>query len=196
MNLHELFQLYGTDKATLGYAKHYERYLEPTKVKLLVEIGVEAGNSLRAWGSWLPNATVVGVDLNLPSTDLLPNNVRLWKGDGTSPDLARQVVETFGRPDVVVDDGSHKWGEQRRAFEAWWPYIKPGGWHVVEDLHTSFDPRWGNKESEMTAVEWLGELTEHVHGTSWVKPKEHSTLMLDEVHCHNMICFLKKRGLK
>lgn len=194
VDLATLFAKHGTDKAILGYGPLYERYLGKEMIRLLVEIGVEAGKSLRAWSEWAGWSTVVGVDLRLPDGPF-PSNVSLWQGSGTDETLAQQIINAAGRPDVMVDDGSHRWTEQQAAFATWWPLLLPGGWYVIEDLHTSFDQRWGEGAKEST-VDWLGRLTSCVHGTSWVKPREHSDLNIGEVHCHDMICFIRKRGLK
>ena len=38
----------------------------------------------------------------------------------------------------MLDDGSHRRKHQVETFRALWPSIRPGGYFIVEDIHTSF----------------------------------------------------------
>src|SRR5690606_8535669 len=99
----------------------------------LLEIGVMDGASLRMWRDFYPDAEIVGVDnLRTPEVD----GVTVLKGDATDWDL----LKTLGTFDVIVDDGSHMTADQQRTFEWMYPALNPGGWYILEDLHTSYTP--------------------------------------------------------
>jgi 23S rRNA U2552 (ribose-2'-O)-methylase RlmE/FtsJ len=90
------------------------------------------------WAHWLPNATIVGVDIGLPQISP-PANLTLVKADATSPASLNKLSRKFDRPHVVLDDASHFWSDQRKTLELFWPWLVPGGTYIIEDLHTSFE---------------------------------------------------------
>jgi len=135
--LHALGLKYGTDKATFHqFCDFYEEHLPP-RIGRLLEIGVMDGASLRMWRDFYPDAEIVGVDnLRTPEVD----GVTVLKGDAPDWDL----LKTLGTFDVIVDDGSHMTADQQRTFEWMYPALNPGGWYILEDLHTSYTPRYIN----------------------------------------------------
>jgi len=82
MNLTELMDKYGSDKGTFhGYTNVYENILNKKRhnIELVLEIGIgtndpnlpstmgkygKPGASLRAWRDYLPNAQIVGLDID------------------------------------------------------------------------------------------------------------------------------------
>ena len=65
--LDQLFIDHQTDKSSLGhnYSPTYERFFEEFRDKefSLLEIGIDKGDSLRAWEEYFPNAAINGVDI-------------------------------------------------------------------------------------------------------------------------------------
>lgn len=135
----------GTDKnstpAHHDYLTFYEQVFESIRhdTFTFLEIGVYRGSSLHTWGEYFQNATVVGADIdpaaNVPIS--LPN-VHIRLGDASRLEFLDELVAEFGRPRVIVDDGSHFWHHQIETFRYLWPRLKPGGIYIMEDLHTSF----------------------------------------------------------
>lgn len=136
--LHDLGMKHGSDKATHhGFCDFYEAHL-PDNVGRLLEIGVLDGASLRMWRDYYPDADITGLDIR-PCEPV--DGCTILQGDATDWDyLAR-----LGTFDVIVDDGSHKTHDQQRTFNyLYYRALNPGGWYVMEDLHTSFNPDYVN----------------------------------------------------
>jgi demethylmacrocin O-methyltransferase len=136
---------YGADKSSRvhGYTRAYERHFAPLRDRpiALLEIGVGSGASLRLWRDYFPHATVYGLDVAGGGSLELPG-VRVFRGDqGDRATLERLVADT-GPLDIVIDDGGHLWAQQILSFKTLYPHLKPGGYYVVEDLHTSYWERY------------------------------------------------------
>lgn len=132
MTLDELFRKNDTDKGSHvhNYGPAYERYLDPTKIKDLLEVGVAGGGSLRAWKEWCPEAEIHGID----RTEVNPVEGCIIH-HGNIMDL--NTIRDLGMFDVIIDDASHDPVEIHFAFQWLWPLLRVGGWYVVEDLHAS-----------------------------------------------------------
>ncbi len=142
MSLLDIALKHGTDKAEHGFCEIYERRLgdrrlEPLKV---LEIGVFYGASLRMWREYLPNAEIHGVDLDVKRCGDV-EGATLHQMDANDTKELAKLSEKHGPWDLVVDDGSHTMKHQQSTFLALWPHVKPGGFHVIEDIHTSFLPK-------------------------------------------------------
>lgn len=141
----------GTDKATYhGYTGHYQEilgpYVEGSPGGSLVELGFLHGASARMWREWLPRTwTVDIVEINPVPDEALVNNVMVWQGSQGDSDIPRALNEQMGGHgfDIVIDDASHEMSLTEAAFRAWWKYVKPGGWYIIEDCVTSALPAYG-----------------------------------------------------
>ena len=158
LSLDALGLLHGTDKASSrhGYLGIYEEHLahlraEPVRV---LEIGVLNGASLRMWRDFFHAGTITGVDIRPNMRRLAGERISIEIGDASSEDFLTAVADAHGPFDVILDDGSHRWEDQRIAFTTLWPRLKPRGIFIIEDLHTSYFPNYGAPGQEpMTA--WL-----------------------------------------
>ena len=133
----------GTDKASHyhDYLKFYERRFQHLRNErfVLIEIGVLKGGSTRTWAQYFPNAQIVGLDLEPTCKENEGGNIAIRIGDAADAGFLLAAVEEFGRPTIVVDDGSHRWDHQIASLQTLFPVIKPGGFFVMEDLDTSFE---------------------------------------------------------
>ena len=140
-SLDSLGKRFKTDKSSLehNYLDAYERLLpfHREAVFNLLEIGVFRGASAQMWAEWFYNATVIGVDLKLPKLKKRPTNLKLVKGNATQALVVNRLRAKYSPPSVVLDDGSHRWDQQRESFRLLWPWLKEGGVYIVEDLHSS-----------------------------------------------------------
>ena len=147
--LDDLFCKYGTDKSSKinDFAGVYHAVLDPIRfeVRKVLEIGIfgttpeNAGASLRAWAEYFPHALVYGVDLYDYS---FLNNSRIntiVADQGIIPGNLERVVTTIGGDiDLIIDDGSHLMHHQQITLGYLFRYVKPGGYYIIEDLHTSY----------------------------------------------------------
>lgn len=140
--LHELAVEHATDKAEHGYTEVYDRRLSPRRDEPLnvLEIGVFMGGSLRMWRDYFPNATIQGVDLNTRRCGDI-EGVTLVELDVADRKGLELLAAKHGPWDLIVDDASHTMKHQQSCLAALWPHVKPDGFYVIEDIHTSFLPK-------------------------------------------------------
>lgn len=136
MTIGQLFTKYGSDKDSLHtYGPVYESYLSPIKDKLrvILELGVLNGASLRAWRDYAPNARVFGFD----ATKIIlnePGIITITGDQGRAVDLEK-IGATIGEPiDLIVDDCGHIPELQALSVFRLWKYLRPGGLYFIEDI--------------------------------------------------------------
>ncbi|APH60268.1 methyltransferase [Granulibacter bethesdensis] len=133
---------HGTDKSSRhhDFLNFYDRrfnYLRKEKF-LFLEIGVYEGQSLSMWREYFENATILGIDINKDCMRFNDNGISVRIGDSSNVDFLFDIIKEFGKPLIVLDDGSHRWDHQISAFQTLFPILLKGGYYVVEDLDTSF----------------------------------------------------------
>ena len=97
--LEELFNKYRSDKGTQigprhSYTDFYEKYLDPIRNNelLILEIGLCDGKSLRTWYEYLPNSTIIGLDLDYKTEHNNDSNRRgHGRGDCTAKPPRRRA---------------------------------------------------------------------------------------------------------
>jgi demethylmacrocin O-methyltransferase len=143
---------HGSDKSSRvhGYTRAYERYFAAWKddtVRLL-EIGIGGGSSLRMWREYFPSARLYGLDVK-DCRHVESVGVTVFVGSQADAGVLDRVAAEAGKLDIIIDDGSHRWSDQVFAFQKLYPHLKPGGYYVVEDLHTSYsdDYRSGDERA-------------------------------------------------
>lgn len=123
------------------YERHFARY--QNRPCVLWEIGVGEGGSLQLWKRFLgPYAQVVGLDI-VDKSECQEEQIAVRQGDQCDPVFLASVLEEFGPPDVVIDDGSHVMDHISATFRFLYPRLSPVGVYLVEDLHTAYWPEFG-----------------------------------------------------
>lgn len=157
-SLSEIFARYpDTDKGTIhSYDTFYEKLFADVKESnpsILLEIGVRGGGSLLAWRDWLSGWEIAGIDngseagIWKPPEDI---DVVVFEGDTTKPDTISEFINCvrlgllfnatkldldIARPfGIIIDDGLHHPYSQAAAFAMLYPYVKRGGYYVIEDV--------------------------------------------------------------
>jgi SAM-dependent methyltransferase len=153
MELDELMNSYGSDKARNGYVPMYHSFMKALRDKPvdLLEIGIGTmipgvqssmvgyslpgyapGGSLRAWRDYFANGNIVGVDVQ-PDTQFQEERIQTYLADSSNREQLDAVLglRTF---DVIIDDGLH-WDEcQVNTMRNLWHRVRPGGFYVIEDI--------------------------------------------------------------
>lgn len=159
----------GTDKSSAlhGYLSAYDTALAHLRDKplQLVEIGVHQGASLRMWEEYFPRARLVGIDISPQCQQYATERATVLIGDQAKTQFLRKLARRL-RPMILIDDGSHVWRHQIETLRTLLPVIRPGGFYVVEDIHTSFGSdyakTYGRDRSTETAFAYVQRIARAV----------------------------------
>ena len=158
---------HGTDKASYhhDYLSFYERFFAARRgdaIKLL-EIGVFNGASLAVWEEYFPNAQIVGADINPLTRRFQRPRVAVEIIDQSNLDDLAYLAAKHGPFDIVIEDGSHLWGHQIASLRALFPFVRPGGLYVVEDLQTNYGAMEADFRgyASISCVEYLKKLVDY-----------------------------------
>lgn len=162
MTLDELAIKYGTDKSSRGhsYTQYYDMILSPIRkqsVKLL-EIGIDKGASLLMWRDYFENGEIHGIDIRGDYEYL--NGVTTHIVDQSK--VGELILFGEQYPDyfkVICDDGSHQSDDMILSFHTLFPYLKSGGFYIIEDLLCDYDERWNKGVSVIERIKkMIGEV--------------------------------------
>ncbi len=152
--LDQLAHRFGTDKKSgsngHSYTAIYESYFSSMKDKPIdfLEIGFAVGGSARMWDNYFSRANCYFIDNNPQCIDYLyglSNRVALYIGDQGNQNSLLEIMQKINVTfDIIIDDGGHTMQQQLISFETLFPYVKPGGIYIVEDMHTSYWHIFGN----------------------------------------------------
>ncbi|MFI0982670.1 hypothetical protein ACH4SP_37380 [Streptomyces sp. NPDC021093] len=199
---------YGSDKwasfhwYTQHYENHFAKYRDrPVRV---LEIGIGGyaadlgGPSLKMWKRYFHRGMIFGLDL-FDKSALNQNRLNALTGDQGNPEGLRELAEKYGPFDIIIDDGSHENEHVRVSFDALFPYVKPGGLYVIEDLQTAYWPRFGGTPGPVTApdtsVGLLKRLVDDLHYAEFDPKPESRSLTQQQVigvHTYHNIAFIEK----
>ena len=158
---------YGTDKCSLGhnYLHFYEQLLKPFNGKFkMLELGVQFGFSLKMWEESYPNAKIIGVDNDpeILNRNLNLTNAEFLYGDVTDETFVDKLINKEDEFDIIIDDASHKSQDQINSFMFLFPYIKPGGYYIIEDLHTSYQETYTPLD-QISCIDYLKHLVDVIN---------------------------------
>jgi|WetSurMetagenome_2_1015567.scaffolds.fasta_scaffold00534_18 hypothetical protein len=134
----EIFSRHDTDKVNPGHYEYgYENEFSRIRndVKLIFEIGVNRGGSVRAWKEYFPNAVIVGLEID-PSCYFEEERIKIEIGNASTKEFIDSILQKYGNPEIVVDDGSHFSSDIKKSFELLYPHVKLC--YVIEDYGTQF----------------------------------------------------------
>src|SRR5215472_9190747 len=124
------------------YDRHFSWYRN--KSLTFLEIGVARGGSLQMWQRFFgPLAKIVGVDINEKSKSYETPGTFVRIGNQADEQFLQSLINEFGIPDVVLDDGSHQMEHLAKTFNFLYPKLPKNGVYVVEDLHTAYWDEYG-----------------------------------------------------
>jgi methyltransferase family protein len=194
---------FATDKwGRHWYARHYQHHFAPRRTDRLtvLEIGVggyheldKGGASLRLWKAYFPNARIFGLDL-FDKRGLEEDRIRIVQGSQDDPSVIESLVAETGPLDIVIDDGSHDNVHVRATFELLFPHLRDGGIYVVEDLQTSYWPKFRGSldpEASTTSMAFFKRLADGLNHAERIEPGYTPTFLdlnVKSLHFyHNMV---------
>lgn len=156
-----LFSKNGSDKSTTHSYHHVYASLicnSKTPIRSILEIGIGTNNvnlpsnmgrkgrpgaSLRSWQELLPNATIIGADID---EDILifENNINSFLLDQTSNESWGELKLKLkgNRFDLIIDDGLHSPLANLKTIRHSLDLLSPRGVLVVEDIAERSLPYW------------------------------------------------------
>ena len=207
-DLPKLATIYGTDKwGAHWYAAHYARHFQHLRRKkiTLLEIGIggyekptDGGGSLRMWRRFFPNAQIVGLDY-FDKSPHAEKRIRIYRGDQADEKLLRQIVAEVGRPDIIIDDGSHLNHHVLKSFEVLFPLLADDGIYVVEDTQTAYWPDTGGSSDNLltapTSMALLKSLVDGLNHEEFLKPgyvPSYHDQNITGLHFYHNLVFVQK----
>jgi SAM-dependent methyltransferase len=178
MNLKQIFEKHGTDKASKHkYHEIYEPLFEPKKNDEInfLEIGIWKGLGMASLIDYFPNGQIYGADI---FTRMTPNDVPILqherahyiKADSMSWGITSLLERKFNVEfDYILDDGAHYPEANMLTFRHCSPFLKTGGKYIIEDvwplekmttqqLNHSWLNKYPDRYSQLANAKFLGEL--------------------------------------
>jgi hypothetical protein len=85
---------------------------------------------------------IIGIDIDPNCKQHEHNNVSVRIGDQSDPQFLQSIIDEFGVPDIVLDDGSHQQHHINSTFEFLYPKMGKNSIYMIEDLHCGYWPEW------------------------------------------------------
>ena len=157
----------GTDKASRvhNYLQFYETFfagMRPKAIRLL-EIGILNGASLKVWEEYFPNATIIGADINTDTRRFETARTKVEIIDQSNAQDMIDLAVRHGPFDIIIEDGSHLWEHQITSLKLLFPFVRVGGFYVVEDLHSNYGDNVPiyQRQATISCVEYLKKLLDY-----------------------------------
>lgn len=203
-----LARQFGTDKwgTWHHYTPHYDRHLGHLRDErfTLLEIGIggyarekQGGASLRMWRSYFPKAQILGLDIEDKSF-VDTDRIKTYRGSQTDPQLLQQIVDDADDLKVIIDDGSHRSEHIRATFDILYPLLPDDGIYAIEDLQTSYWPRFGGSEdldASFTSMALVKSLLDDLNWEEFTPVDREPSYVqshLVALHAYHNLVFLEK----
>jgi SAM-dependent methyltransferase len=153
-----------------AYEAHFSRYIN--RPMLFLEIGCGSGGSAQMWKRYFgPHAQIVGLDINSDCRAYEEDQIAVRIGSQSDTAFLQTVLDEFGTPDIVLDDGSHIMSDVVEIFRFLYPRTANNGVYLVEDLHTAYwDEFGGGVRREGTFIELCKTLIDELNA-DWSRDK-------------------------
>jgi len=208
----------GTDKFTdhayegiywLAFVDLYQQNKSFLETPRIWEIGLGCGMSLGTGGSaFLWRAMFPKGKIHIFEYDKScgqawakenPTTAIVHFGDQSNPEQLLQAINNTGEKefDIMIDDGGHVPPNTKISLVTLWPFLKPGGVYVLEDIHVNcmwynaencFKNQNGNTFFSEMATEWLPIIVKDRNSN----PSQLPDLERIEFH-HEAVVFTKKQ---
>lgn len=181
------------------YERHFSRFRNQSIT--ILEIGCGGGGSLQMWKRFFgPFAQIVGIDIEPACKAYEEDQIAVRIGNQNDSDFINKVMEEFGVPDIVLDDGSHQMSDILASFNAIYPRQHINAIYCVEDLHTAYwEDYGGGLKKEGTFIEVCKNLIDQLnadHTRGKIEPDKFSKETLSMHFYDSVVVFEKGRHIK
>jgi len=181
-----------------AYEENFSSYRN--KDFVFLEIGVSYGGSLQMWRKYFgPLATIVGIDIDPECKSHEGPGIHVRIGDQSDPNFLKNIIDEFGVPQIVLDDGSHQMNHINSSFDFLYPLMVPNSVYMVEDLHTAYWEEYGgNVFNEMTFINRTKnfiDLLNADHSRGVIEPNSF-TRDTYSIHIYDSIVAFRKGSIK
>jgi hypothetical protein len=202
---------YGTDKSSLhhNYTPLYEQYFAHLKDQdiNLLELGWgghedpnKGGESAAMWREYFSKANIQVIDIVNKVNNV--KGVEFHQGSQADSKFLHSISNNR-LYDIVVDDASHLSSLTIKSFQILFPLVRPGGWYVVEDTHSSYHAfYYGRKEanpdperngfSTLTTMNYFKRLCDEIN-KDLIDPRYHLGFEIETMHFYKDIIFIQKK---
>lgn len=181
-----------------AYEAHFSRFVN--RPLFFLEIGCGRGGSAQMWKRYLgPHAQIVGIDINAECKEFEEDQIQIRIGSQSDTSFLQSVLDEFGTPDIVLDDGSHQMNHVVETFRYLYPRTAANGVYMVEDLHTAYwDEFGGGLRREGSFIELSKQLIDELNA-DWSRdalaPTEFTRSTLSMHFYDSMVIFERGRRL-
>jgi hypothetical protein len=174
------------------YEKHFERFRNQSAT--IIEIGAAGGGSLQLWKSYLgPFAQIVGLDIHPGCKKSEEAQIAVRIGDQSDMAFLKSVVEEFGQPDIVIDDGSHVMEHINASFDFLYPRVSKNGVYLVEDLHTAYSKDHnGGQGRSGTFIERCKVMIDELHAEYWTGKSTEFSASTRSMHFYDSVVVFER----
>ena len=155
----------------MKFTRNTLNILDIKKINLL-EIGIADGDSLRVWREFFPKANILGLDIN--KKNFIIDNVEFFYGDQSNTETLKKITSKYKSFDIIIDDGSHFCKHVIKSFNFFYPFLNVDGLYVVEDLQTSYAPRYGgsrvNLNKKKTSMNFFKKMCDSLNYEHYDRP--------------------------
>ena len=186
-------------KGKLHFLKIYENYFDKLKKKKIniLEIGVDKGNSLKIWKDYFIKGTIVGIDLK--RYDFKVKRIYTHTGSQSDEKFLKSIINIYKKFHIIIDDGSHFSKDIIFSFNYLFPHLVDKGFYIIEDLQTSYFPRYGgsrlNLNYKKSAINYFKRLVDSCNYESNDKPffkRSFYDGKIKFVHFFQNVCIINK----
>ncbi len=180
------------------YFAAYERHFLPfvSRPIVMFEIGTGGGGSSQMWKRYFgPLARIVTIDNKPERTSLEDEQVKVRIGDQSDTYFLAGLLDEFGPPDIVLDDGSHMTEHVTKTFRYLYPRTVHNGVYFVEDLHTAYwDEFGGGLRKPGTFIELCKDLIDELNAdwTRGMLPPTQFTQQTVSMHFYDSIVVFER----
>lgn len=147
-----------------------------------------------------PFAQIVGVDIEPACKAYEEEQIAVRIGNQNDSSFIGKLIEEFGVPDIVLDDGSHQMSDILATFNAIYPKQHKNAVYCVEDLHTAYWEEYGGGlKREGTFIEVCKSLIDQLNADHTRGKIEPDSFSRDTHSMHfydSVVVFEKGRHIK